>query len=169
MSINDNRGSAEQWWQGSHGIFFYMFDFILTNDYLQSRLWNDHLQLHHHRQPWKWPLPYLVCFFPFYLLILLLTMLLLLRWQQQQQWLMQWTMWDEHWWPRKCQTCLGPFICFFFFFPFYFLILLHYVCYCYLAATQQWLGQYIPVERVTLYVVDNTRILGNAIVVKHSL
>ena len=25
------------------------------------------------------------------------------------------------------------------------------------------------VERVTLYVVDNTRILGNAIVVKHSL
>ena len=27
----------------------------------------------------------------------------------------------------------------------------------------------IVVERVTLYVVDNTRILGNAIVVKHSL
>ena len=85
--------------------------------------------------------------FSFYLLILLLTMLLLLRWQQQQQWLMQrqWTMWDEHWWPRKCHlTCLGPFICFFFFFSFYFLIPLHYVCYCYLAATQQWLGQYIP-------------------------
>ena len=27
----------------------------------------------------------------------------------------------------------------------------------------------LSVERVTLYVVDNTRILGNAIVVKHSL
>ena len=27
----------------------------------------------------------------------------------------------------------------------------------------------VGVERVTLYVVDNTRILGNTIVVKHSL
>ena len=31
------------------------------------------------------------------------------------------------------------------------------------------LGKGTVVERVTLYVVDNTRILGNAIVVKHSL
>ena len=30
-------------------------------------------------------------------------------------------------------------------------------------------AEVIAVERVTLYVVDNTRILGNAIVVKHSL
>ena len=34
----------------------------------------------------------------------------------------------------------------------------------------QQIASMIPdVERVTLYVVDNTRILGNAIVVKHSL